>query len=167
MSRNRAVLLAGLGSLGLLIGALLFQYVGDMAPCKMCYWQRYPHVGAIIIAGIILITGIGVFAVLGLLSALITAGIGGFHAGVERGWWEGPQSCTSTSIDNLSTEELLAQIMSAPMVRCDEIPWQMFGLSMAGWNMVVSICLAVLWTIAIIQQRAEARAPNKVTAQFK
>lgn len=146
--------LAGLGSLGLLIGALLFQYVGDMAPCKMCYWQRYPHVGAIIIAGIILITGIGVFAVLGLLSALITAGIGGFHAGVERGWWEGPQSCTSTSIDNLSTEELLAQIMSAPMVRCDEIPWQMFGLSMAGWNMVVSICLAVLWTIAIKQQRA-------------
>jgi disulfide bond formation protein DsbB len=137
-----------------LIGALLFQYVGDMAPCKMCYWQRYPHVGAIIIAGIILITGIGVFAVLGLLSALITAGIGGFHAGVERGWWEGPQSCTSTSIDNLSTEELLAQIMSAPMVRCDEIPWQMFGLSMAGWNMVVSICLAVLWTIAIKQQRA-------------
>ena len=154
MSRNRAVLLAGLGSLGLLIGALLFQYVGDMAPCKMCYWQRHPHVGAIIIAGIILITGIGVFAVLGLLSALITAGIGGFHAGVERGWWEGPQSCTSTSIDNLSTEELLAQIMSAPMVRCDEIPWQMFGLSMAGWNMVVSICLAVLWTIAIKQQRA-------------
>lgn len=147
-------MLAGLGSLGLLIGALLFQYVGDMAPCKMCYWQRYPHVGAIIIAGIILITGIGVFAVLGLLSALITAGIGGFHAGVERGWWEGPQSCTSTSIDNLSTEELLAQIMSAPMVRCDEIPWQMFGLSMAGWNMVVSICLAVLWTIAIKQQRA-------------
>ena len=154
MSRNRAVLLAGLGSLGLLIGALLFQYVGDMAPCKMCYWQRYPHVGAIVIAGIILITGIAVFAVLGLLSALITAGIGGFHAGVERGWWEGPQSCTSTSIDNLSTEELLAQIMSAPMVRCDEIPWQMFGLSMAGWNMVVSICLAVLWTIAIKQQRA-------------
>ena len=154
MSRNRGVLLAGLGSLGLLIGALLFQYVGDMAPCKMCYWQRYPHVGAIIIAGIILITGIGVFAVLGLLSALITAGIGGFHAGVERGLWEGPQSCTSTSIDNLSTEELLAQIMSAPMVRCDEIPWQMFGLSMAGWNMVVSICLAVLWTIAIKQQRA-------------
>ena len=154
MSRNRAVLLASLGSLGLLIGALLFQYVGDMAPCKLCYWQRYPHVGAIIIAGIILITGIGVFAVLGLLSALITAGIGGFHAGVERGWWEGPQSCTSTSIDNLSTEELLAQIMSAPMVRCDEIPWQMFGLSMAGWNMVVSICLAVLWTIAIKQQRA-------------
>ncbi len=154
MSRNRAVLLAGLGSLGLLIGALLFQYVGDMAPCKMCYWQRYPHVGAIVIAGIILITGIGVFAVLGLLSALITAGIGGFHAGVEQRWWEGPQSCTSTSIDNLSTEELLAQIMSAPMVRCDEIPWQMFGLSMAGWNMVVSICLAVLWTIAIKQQRA-------------
>ena len=154
MSRNRAVLLAGLGSLGLLIGALLFQYVGDMAPCKMCYWQRYPHVGAIVIAGIILITGIGVFAVLGLLSALITAGIGGFHAGVEQGWGEGPQSCTSASIDNLSTEELLAQIMSAPMVRCDEIPWQMFGLSMAGWNMVVSICLAVLWTIAIKQQRA-------------
>ena len=149
MSRNKSVLLAGLGSLGLLIGALLFQFLGEMPPCKMCYWQRYPHVAAVGITALVLLTGVGVFAILGLFFTLLTAGIGGFHIGVEQGWWEGPQSCTSNAIDNLSTDELLAQIMSAPMVRCDEIPWQMFGLSMAGWNMVLSLCLAILWFKAI------------------
>ena len=154
MSRNRSISLAGLGSLGLLIGALLFQYVGEMPPCKMCYWQRYPHVGAVSSAALVLLTGIGVFAILGFLLTLLTAGIGGFHIGVEQGWWEGPQSCTSSAIGNLTTDELLAQIMSAPMVRCDEIPWQMFGLSMAGWNMVLSLYLASLWFAAIKSLRS-------------
>ena len=148
MSENKSVLLAGLGSFGLLIGALLFQYVGEMAPCKMCYWQRYPHAAAVIIAALIVLTGNRGIAILGLLLTLLTAGIGGFHAGVEQSWWDGPQTCTSSAIDNLSTEELLTQIMSAPMVRCDEISWQMFGISMAGWNMVLSLCLAVLWGMA-------------------
>ena len=149
MSENKSVLLAGLGSFGLLIGALLFQYVGEMAPCKMCYWQRYPHAAAVSIAALILLTQIRSFAILGFLLTLLTAGIGGFHAGVEQSWWDGPQTCTSNAIDNLSTEELLTQIMSAPMARCDEISWQMFGISMAGWNMVLSLCLAVLWAMAV------------------
>ncbi len=153
MSRNKAILLAGLGSLGLLIGALLFQFVGEMPPCKMCYWQRYPHFAAVGTAALVLLTGAAFFAILGLILTLLTAGIGGFHVGVEQGWWEGPKSCTSTAIDNLSTDELLTQIMSAPMVRCNEIPWQMFGLSMAGWNMVLSICLAILWFTAIKSPR--------------
>ena len=154
MSENKAVLLAGLGSFGLLIGALLFQYVGEMAPCKMCYWQRYPHVAAVSIAAIILLTGMRGFAILGFLLTLLTAGLGGFHAGVEQSWWQGPKTCASRAIDKLSTEELLKQIMSAPMVRCDEIPWQMFGISMAGWNMILSLCLAVLWGMAFKSARA-------------
>ena len=153
MSEKKSVLLAGLGSFGLLIGALLFQYVGEMPPCKMCYWQRYPHAAAASIAALILVTGIRGFAILGFLLTLLTAGIGGFHAGVEQSWWDGPQTCTSSAIDNLSTEELLTQIMSAPMVRCDEISWQMFGISMAGWNMVLSLCLTVLWGMAVKSER--------------
>ena len=153
MSEKKSVLLAGLGSFGLLIGALLFQYVGEMPPCKMCYWQRYPHAAAVIIAALILLTGIRGFAILGFLLTLLTAGIGGFHAGVEQSWWDGPQTCTNTAIDNLSIEELLNQIMSAQMARCDEISWQMFGISMAGWNMVLSLCLAVLWGMAVNSQR--------------
>ena len=115
----------------------------------MCYWQRYPHAAAVIIASLILLTGNSGIAILGLLLTLLTAAIGGFHAGVEQSWWDGPQTCTSSAIDNLSTEELLTQIMSAPMARCDEISWQMFGISMAGWNMVFSLCLAVLWVRAV------------------
>lgn len=153
MSENKTVLLAGLGSLGLLVGAFLFQYVGELPPCKMCYWQRYPHAAAVSIAALILLTRIRSFAILGFLLTLLTAGIGGFHAGVEQSWWDGPQTCTSTAIDNLSTEELLAQIMSAQMTRCDEISWQMFGISMAGWNMVLSLCLTVLWGMAVKSAR--------------
>ena len=158
MSEKKSVLLAGLGSFGLLIGAFLFQYVGEMPPCKMCYWQRYPHAAAVIIAALILLTGNSGIAILGLLLTLLTAAIGGFHAGVEQSWWDGPQTCTSSAIDNLSTEELLTQIMSAPMARCDEISWQMFGISMAGWNMILSLCLAVLWGRAV--KAARPRLPH-------
>ena len=167
MSENKSVLLAGVGSFGLLIAALLFQYVGEMPPCKMCHWQRYPHAAAVSIAAIILLTGIRAFAILGFLLTLFTAGIGGFHAGVEQSWWEGPQSCTSSAINNLSTEELLTQIMSAPMARCDEIPWQMFGISMAGWNMILSLCLAVLWGMAVKSAHALNHRTAKGSHQFK
>ncbi len=85
---------------------------------------------------------------LGALSALTTAAIGVFHSGVEQKWWEGPSSCTSGDIGGLSTEDLMEQIMSAPLVRCDDIPWQMLGLSMAGWNAVLSGVLVLVWIAA-------------------
>ena len=152
MTTTKLVILAGLGSLFLLIGALLFQYVGNMPPCKMCYWQRYPHIVAVVIAVLFIIIRIESLKFLGLISALSTATVGAYHAGVERDWWEGPQSCTSGTIEGLSTDELLAQIMTAPLVRCDEIPWQLLGISMAGWNMVISFSLAGLWYMALQQK---------------
>jgi disulfide bond formation protein DsbB len=71
-----------------------------------------------------------------------------YHAGVEQKWWEGPTSCTSGDIGGLSAEELMDQIMSAPLVRCDDIPWEMFGLSMAGWNALLSAGLVLVWLAA-------------------
>ena len=145
MNQSRLVMLAMAGSAALFLSALGFQYLADLAPCKMCYWQRYPHVTAIL-------CGFGFFIMkhplalwLGAASALATATIGMYHAGVERGVWQGPTSCTSQSIDGLNTEELLAQIMAAPMVRCDDIAWELLGLSMAGWNAVASLGLMVIW----------------------
>ena len=152
MTTTKLVILAGLGSLFLLIGALLFQYVGNMPPCKMCYWQRYPHIVAVVIAVLFIIIRIESLKFLGLISALSTATVGAYHAGVEQAWWEGPQSCTSGTIEGLSTDELLAQIMTAPLVRCDEIPWQLLGITMAGWNMVISFALAGLWCKALRQK---------------
>ena len=150
MTQRFLIRLATAGSAALLLGALGFQYIGEMPPCKLCYWQRYPHVAAVIIGVIALILPWrgSWLPVIGGLAALTTAGIGGYHSGVERGWWEGPSSCTSSSIGGLSTDDLLAQIMEAPLVRCDEIPWQMFGLSMASWNMLASLALAIIWFMA-------------------
>ena len=142
------ILIATAGSAMLLLGAFGFQYIGDLAPCKMCIWQRYPHGAAIGIGALALVISGAGLAYVGALSTLVTAAIGGFHAGVEQGWWQGPTTCTSGPVGGLSSEELMNQIMSAPLVRCDEIPWQMLGLSMAGWNAVLSLCLCGLWIAA-------------------
>jgi disulfide bond formation protein DsbB len=148
VTRNMLILMATAGSAALMLGAFAFQYIGGLPPCAMCIWQRYPHVVAIAIGLIALRFGTPVLAWLGALAALTTAAIGGYHTGVERGWWEGPTTCTSGPIGGLSTDELFDQIMSAPLVRCDEVPWEMFGLSMASWNMVISLGLMVLWIAA-------------------
>ena len=148
ITRNLLVLAAASGSAALMLGAFGFQYIGGLPPCAMCIWQRYPHVVAIAIGLIALRFRSAALAWLGALAALTTAAIGGFHTGVERGWWEGPSTCTSGPIGGLSTDELFDQIMNAPLVRCDEVPWEMFGLSMASWNMVISLVLMGLWIAA-------------------
>ncbi len=148
MSYARYVLLAGLGSAALLLGALAFQYIGGLPPCKLCYWQRYPHVAALLIAGLAMALGGRLLALAGAAAALATAGVGLYHTGVERGWWEGPNTCTAQGADGLSTDALFDQIMSAPLVRCDEVPWALFDLSMASWNALASLALAALWLMA-------------------
>ncbi len=147
-SRNSLVLLAAGGSAALLLGAFAFQYLGAMPPCALCLWQRWPHGAAVILgAGALMWRGPW-WALCGMLAALSTAAIAGFHSGVERGWWSGPSTCSSARGDTLSADALFDQIMAAPLVRCDEIPWQMLGLSMASWNMLASLGLAALWLMA-------------------
>ncbi len=147
--RSTYVILAAGGSAALLLGAWGFQHIGGLAPCKMCIWQRYPHVAAVVIGALaLMLPKLNPLPLIGALAAMITAGIGFFHAGVEQGWWEGPSTCTSGDIGGLSAEELMNQIMAAPLVRCDEIPWDMFGLSMAGWNAAISAVLVLLWLAA-------------------
>lgn len=141
----RLVFLAALGSALVLGGAYAFQHLGGMAPCKMCLWQRWPHATAIAIGAIIVFTGEVKLAWAGAIATLSTAAIGAYHVGVEQGWWEGPSTCTSGGVSNLSPEELLNQILAAPLVRCDDIAWQMAGISMAGWNAILSLVLTAVW----------------------
>lgn len=154
MTRNQLILIAAGGSLALLLGALAFQYIGGMPPCKLCIWQRWPHAAAIVVGAIALKIPGRALPLFGAMAALTTAGVGLYHTGVERGWWQGPTTCTSGPIGGLSAEDLMAQIMSAPLVRCDEVPWEMFTLSMASWNAIASFGLVLLWLAAA---RATAR----------
>lgn len=147
--QKRLILLAAAGSAALMLGALAFQHIGGMAPCKLCLWQRWPHVIAIAFGLAALVALPRLMALGGFIAALATAALGGYHTGVERGWWEGPTTCTSGNRAGLSADELFEQIMAAPLVRCDEVPWEMFTLSMASWNMLASLALAALWLIAL------------------
>lgn len=150
MSRNIYVLLATLGSAALLLGAFGFQHLGGMAPCKLCLWQRWPHGAAIIIGLIILGGGARMLAWFGAVATAITGGIGVYHAGVEWKWWPGPSSCTGGGMDlgALSGSDLLSMDAPSGLVMCDEIVWQMLGLSMAGWNALISAVLLCLWVAA-------------------
>lgn len=147
MTRTQLIRLAAFGSLALLAGAYLFQMLG-YAPCKLCLWQRWPHGAAIALGALSFVWAPALLALAGLFAALATAGIGFYHTGVERGLFEGPDTCTSNSVEGLSAEQLLDQIMAAPLSRCDEVAWEFLTLSMASWNAIISLGLAVIWFMA-------------------
>jgi disulfide bond formation protein DsbB len=151
LTRPNLILIATLGSAAILGGAFAFQYIGGLAPCQLCLWQRWPHAAAILIGLVALLSGWRGLAWLGALAALATAGIGFFHVGVEQLWWEGLATCTAGSIEGISTADLLDPTKDvAAVVRCDEIAWSLFGVSMAGWNVIASLGFAGLWTKAAL-----------------
>ena len=148
VTASRLGLFAGAGSLVILLAAFGFQYIGELAPCKLCLWQRYPHGLAIVLVVIFARVKHRLLLWLGGVASLSTAAIAAYHSGIEQKWWQGPDTCTSGSIDGLSTEQLMAQIMAAPIIRCDEIAWSFLSLSMASWNLIASLLLAALWFYA-------------------
>ena len=149
----RARLLALLIPLGLLGGALGSQYVGGLHPCEMCYWQRWPHGVAIVLAAAAFFyvadsRPARMLTALAALAIAVSGAIGVFHAGVEYGWWEGLTTCTATG--GLSFDDL----MNVPLVRCDEVQWSLLGISMAGWNALISLGGAALIALLLTRKRA-------------
>jgi len=135
---KQARLLALLVPSGLLGGALFSQYVGGLYPCEMCYWQRWPHAAAILLVIGAYLTGSNpprsrMLVMMAALAVAISGAIGIFHAGVEIGWWEGITQCTATGATSLQ------DIMKVPLVRCDQVQWEFLGISMAGWNAIMSL----------------------------
>jgi disulfide bond formation protein DsbB len=144
-TRRNLLLAATLGSAGMLLAAWAFQYIGGLAPCALCYWQRYPYMAAVPLGLLAILAGGRLLPILGALAAATTGAIGLYHTGIERGLWQGPDTCTAGPVGGLSPDQLLEQIMAAPLVRCDEVAWQMLGLSMASWNAAAAFGLMILW----------------------
>lgn len=152
LTRRVLITLATLGSFLALTSAYAFEYLGGLAPCHLCWLQRYPHFAALALGALALMIRSALLTRLialgGAAAALTTSALGAYHTGVERQWWPGPTTCTSGSIANISAKDLLAQIQAAPVVKCDEVAWQMLTLSMASWNMLFSLGLVALWLMA-------------------
>lgn len=153
MTRPALILAAAGGSLALLAGAFFFQALG-YPPCAMCIWQRWPHAAAIGIGALALALPLTagqqrLLALGGAVAAAVTAGIGVYHTGVERDWWEGPTSCTGSAggLGGLDAADLLS-VDGPVLVLCDQVSWAFLGLSMASWNAVLSLGLVALWVMA-------------------
>jgi disulfide bond formation protein DsbB len=134
----------------LMAGALGTQYIGGLYPCEMCHWQRWPHYAAIALA--VLAFAIPVLrrplVAIAALAILISGAIGFFHAGVEYHWWQGITACSQTA-----TGSTMADILKAPIVRCDQAQWTLGGISLAGFNALFSIIGGVA-VIALLTRKA-------------
>ena len=146
LTSRQLAILAGAGSALLLITALIFQSVGYV-PCELCILQRWPHLAAAIIGAVLIFIDSRLLRWAGALAAGLATAFAIYHMGVEYQWWQGPVACTG-GIDamlNMSTQDLMAQLQSAPVTRCDQPQWYFLGLTMAGWNAICSAILTGMW----------------------
>jgi disulfide bond formation protein DsbB len=137
------------GGGAVIAGALMFQYVGGLAPCELCLLERWPYyVGvpvtlAVVLAGksrpVVIAGGIAV-----TLIYLASSGLAFYHVGVEQHWFAGPTSCTGGPSTARTIEELEAQLSTQQPVRCDAPQWVLAGVSLAGWNFLASLALMAL-----------------------
>lgn len=158
MSAAAAIALAAGGSALALLGALASQYRLGLLPCELCLWQRWPHLAAVVIGTLALLPLADArpglqrwLAGAGALAAATTGAIGVYHTGVERGWWEGPSTCSGGAggLGALSPEALLdPSVAVATVVPCGEVAAEALGLSMASWNALLAFTLMGLWLYA-------------------
>ncbi len=128
--------------------ALLSQYWGGLAPCELCLLQRWPWAAAIAISLVALIAGRGAllpWVALGLALIFVLGVVVAFyHVGVEQHWFAGPSACTASGGAAMTLEDMKRQILGTAPVLCDRVQWSLFGVSMAGWNLLASLGMAAI-----------------------
>jgi disulfide bond formation protein DsbB len=135
----------------LTLGAAFGFQLAGYPPCDLCWTQRYPYMAIIAIGLSGHFLKLNPTIILGILALLFAgdAGVAGYHAGVEYKWWAGPDTCTGVgALTSDNIEDALNAIMNAPMVRCDEVPWSLAGVSMAGYNFLIATAMTILMVTA-------------------
>jgi len=144
--------------------ALLSQYWGGLAPCELCLLQRWPWAAAILAALAALVAGSRpalpwVALGLALVFALGVA-FAFYHVGVEQKWFAGPTACTASGAGSssgaMTLEEMKRQILGTTPVPCDQVQWSLFGVSLAGWNLVASLGMAAICAVVFARTRHPA-----------
>jgi len=155
-----APLLILIASVALVGGALLFQYVGGLQPCELCLYQRWPYYAAIVLSLLALMAArrgmtAAIMALCGVLF-LANAGLAFYHVGVEQHWFAGPTACTGGVSSAGDLADFKARLMARQPVNCDEPQWSLFGVTLAGWNLLASIVLT-LFCVAALRRGAAHR----------
>jgi disulfide bond formation protein DsbB len=144
-----------------LAGAWFFQLVLDIRPCPLCLEQRYAYYLAVPLGALVawaaarhapramIVAGLALLA----LAALGNAWLGGYHAGVEWGFWQGPTECSGPVLDLGKAGSLFDNLDKVKVIRCDEVQWRFLGLSLAGYNVLISLLMAALAAWGIVRSR--------------
>jgi disulfide bond formation protein DsbB len=157
-----AGLVVAVAGIAVILGAYYFQYVLNYLPCPLCLQQRIPYYIAIPLGLVVAAAarfGAPRWAVIGGLALIagvlvVNAGIAGYHAGIEWKWWEGPKDCSGPMTNFGGVGGLMGQLQNINVVRCDEAPWRFLGLSLAGWNVPISLGLALVaaWGMGAVRR---------------
>lgn len=138
--------LTALAGAAVLAAAYVIEYGFGYAPCELCLYQRLPWWIALAVLCVGLAAArrlpglLPVFTILAGVTILAGAGIAGYHVGVEQDWWAGPAACSGTpGAEAMDLQALKDAVMAAPVIRCDEVPWSLFGISMAGYNFILAL----------------------------
>jgi disulfide bond formation protein DsbB len=144
-----------------LAGAWYFEIVLKMPPCPLCLEERIPYHVIIPLSLLLAIaalaraprTLIAVGFVAIMIAVLCGAAISTYHAGVEWSWWPGPTDCSGPIADFTKQGSLLSQLDSVHPIRCDEAAWRLFGISLAGYNALISLALAVITGFGLLARK--------------
>ena len=143
--------------------ALLSQYWGGLMPCELCLLQRWPWAAAIVISLIVLLAGERaglawvalVFAIVFAVSVVLAF----YHVGVEQHWFAGPAACTANAGAAMTVEDMKRQILGTAPVLCDRPAWTLFGISMAGFNLIASLVMAAIGFVVSARTRRPTTRP--------
>ena len=160
INRFNVTALLAFAGVAMLAGAMAFQHLGGLAPCSLCIDQRKAWAAVILLAtssawaeGKSRVAVALLFLALAAFAAIVGAWLASFHVGVEQGWWAGTAACGGNLDGNgsASTADLREQLLATPVIRCNEIAWSIIGISMAGWNGLVSFIMGLCGITVVVR----------------